>query len=86
MDKLFTLIFVCVLIILGIISVSTVEIKIYEYIDLDGNKGFASKCSSHYSGGNGSTVCILEDGTVIMVKQYKLIDYKQCKMWEKDCV
>lgn len=49
----------------------------YEYIDLDGNKGIAKECSYKFeeykSGGQGSPVCELEDGTVKQVKEYKYI-------------
>ena len=52
--------------------------NVYEYIDLDGNKGLATNCSykfeKQYKGGQGSPVCELEDGTVLSVKQYKLIE------------
>ncbi|MBR4672061.1 MAG: hypothetical protein IKO78_02525 [Bacilli bacterium] len=47
----------------------------YEYIDLDNNKGIAKNCSysfeNAFSGGQGSPVCELEDGTILQVKQYK---------------
>jgi hypothetical protein len=49
----------------------------YEYIDLDNNSGIAEECSykfeSGFKGGQGSPVCILEDGTVKQVKEYKPI-------------
>lgn len=68
----------------------TVEVNIYEYIDLDGNKGTAKECSyefqGYYSGGQGSPVCVLEDGTVIQVKQYKLIDSKTCLAGDINCL
>ena len=53
----------------------------YEYIDLDNNKGVAKYCSYKFkeryiilgggSGGQGSPICELEDGTILQVKQYK---------------
>ena len=49
----------------------------YEYIDLDNNNGIAKECSykskEYKSGGQGSTVCELEDGTIKQVKEYKYI-------------
>lgn len=51
----------------------------YEYVDLDNNKGVAVRCSymsTHYKGGQGSPVCELQDGTVKLVKEYKLISEK----------
>lgn len=49
----------------------------YEYIDLDNNNGIAKECSYKFEGykkgGQGSPVCILEDGTVKQVKEYKYI-------------
>lgn len=51
----------------------------YEYVDLDNNKGVAVSCSymsTNYKGGQGSPVCELQDGTVKLVKEYKLISEK----------
>ena len=51
----------------------------YEYVDLDNNKGTAVRCSymsTNYKGGQGSPVCELQDGTVKLVKEYKLISEK----------
>ena len=49
----------------------------YEYIDLDDNKSIAKECSYKfeeiYRGGQGSSVCELEDGTIKQVKEYKYI-------------
>ena len=49
----------------------------YEYIDIDNNKGIARECSykfvGHKSGGQGSPVCELYDGTIKQVKEYKAI-------------
>lgn len=49
----------------------------YEYIGLDNNKGIANECSYKFEGykkgGQGSPVCVLEDGTVKQVKEYKYI-------------
>ena len=49
----------------------------YEYIDLDNNNGIAKECSYKFkeykSGGQGSIVCELEDGTIKQVKEYKYI-------------
>lgn len=69
--------FIC-LIILGLIISCLPQTQYhYEYIDLDNNKGVAKECSykfEHYkSGGQGSPVCELEDGTIKQVKEYKYI-------------
>lgn len=51
----------------------------YEYVDLDNNKGVAVRCSymsTHYTAGQGSPVCELQNGTVKLVKEYKLISEK----------
>ena len=49
----------------------------YEYTDLDNIKGVAEECSYEFnhgfSGGQGSPVCELEDGTIKSVKEYKYI-------------
>ena len=49
----------------------------YEYIDLDNNNGIAKDCSYKFEeykrGGQGRTVCELEDGTIKQVKEYKYI-------------
>ena len=49
----------------------------YNYVDLDNNEGIAYECKytdkSYKSGGMGTPICILEDGTIIAVKQYKFI-------------
>lgn len=51
--------------------------KYYTYVDLDNNEGIAYECAytdkSYKSGGMGSPICKLEDGTIIAVKQYKFI-------------
>lgn len=61
----------------------------YEYVDIDGNKGHAKNCSYYFndgrSGGHGSPVCELEDGTVIQVKQYKLISSRNCNGFVEIC-
>ena len=44
----------------------------YEYVDLDNNMGVASKCSSY----SGNLVCKLEDGTIKLVKECKLVKEK----------
>lgn len=41
----------------------------YEYITMDNKEGIAKDCNSIRS----SVHCELEDGTIIMVKQYKYI-------------
>lgn len=86
----FVIIFFIFVILSVIFCFSNVEINTYEYIDLDGNKGLAKECSykfkENYSGGQGSPVCILEDETVIQVKQYKLIDYRLCKVYDEECM
>ena len=52
----------------------------YEYIDIDNNKGFAKACqftdksNLHRSGGQGTPICQLKDGTIIVVKQYKKVE------------
>lgn len=66
--------FIC-LIILGLIINCFPQTQYhYEYIDLDNNKGVAKECSYKSekvrSGGQGSPVCELEDGTVKQVKEY----------------
>ena len=54
-----------------------VDVYHYEYIDLDDNKGIAKECSYEFTegraGGQGSPVCVLEDGTVKQVKEYKYV-------------
>lgn len=54
---------------------------VYSYIDTDNNIGEAVGCSYKFekykSGGQGSPVCRLEDGTIIQVKQYKLVRYEK---------
>lgn len=49
----------------------------YTYVDLDNNEGIAYECEytdkQYKSGGMGTPICKLEDGTIIMVKQYKFI-------------
>lgn len=44
----------------------------YEYVDLDNNTGVASECSSY----SGNLVCKLEDGTIKLVKECKLVNEK----------
>lgn len=71
------LVFIC-LIILGLIISCFPQTKYhYEYIDLDNNKGAAKECSYKFkemhSGGQGSPVCELADGTIKQVKEYKYI-------------
>ena len=58
----------------------------YEFIDLDNNSGVAKECSykfkTYRSGGQGSPVCELEDGTIKQVKEYKYVydgEYIQIK-------
>lgn len=49
--------------------------KYYTYVDLDNNEGIAYECKytdkSYKSGGMGSPICKLEDGTILSVKSYK---------------
>ena len=49
----------------------------YDYIDLDNIKGTAKECSYEFdtvfSGGQGSPVCELSDGTIKQVKEYKYV-------------
>ena len=51
--------------------------KYYTYVDLDNNKGIAYECEytdkSYKSGGMGTPICKLEDGTIIAVKQYRFV-------------
>lgn len=80
----------CFVLFVFIICIIRIEVSSYEYVDLDDNKGLAKKCFfetyRYHAGGQGSPVCILEDGTVIQVKQYKLIDVKYCMIWEENCM
>lgn len=69
------------LLIVGVIATAIHDINYisyYEYIDLDNNIGIAEDCSykfqNRFSGGQGNPVCVLEDGTVIVVKQYKHVE------------
>ena len=74
-----TIILVCIaFIIFGLLCMCFPQNKYhYEYLDLDNNKGIAKDCSykleEYKSGGQGSTVCELEDGTIKQVKEYKYI-------------
>lgn len=47
----------------------------YTYVDLDNNEGIAYECEytdkSYKSGGMGTPICKLEDGTILSVKSYK---------------
>ena len=49
--------------------------KFYTYVDLDNNEGIAYECKytdkAYKSGGMGSPICKLEDGTILSVKSYK---------------
>lgn len=51
--------------------------RYYEYVDLDNNEGIATYCSYSdkgvRSGGQGTPVCKLSDGTIVTVKRYKYI-------------
>ena len=55
----------------------------YTYTDMDGNTGVAKVCqvsdyrSGNRGGGQGAPVCRLEDGTIVMVKSYKLEEEKR---------
>ena len=74
---------ICLFVILPIIAViitvydSINYKKYYVYVDLDNNEGTAYECEytdrALYSGGMGMPICKLEDGTIIVVKQYKFI-------------
>ena len=74
-----TIILGCIaFIIFGLICMCFPQTKFhYEYIDLDNNNGIAKECSYKFeeykSGGQESTVCELEDGTIKQVKEYKYI-------------
>lgn len=85
-----TVFFIFLILAFAIIYFSEVEIETYEYIDLDNNKGLARECSykfqGNYSGGQGTPVCVLEDKTVIQVKQYKIIDSRFCKIYDEECM
>ena len=78
------IIFLSIIIIIGfffIVMFFPEERRYYAYTDLDNNKGIAIECSYWFAGykrgGQGSPVCELEDGTVIQVKQYKLIKVEE---------
>ena len=47
----------------------------YTYVDLDNNEGIAYDCEytdkGYKSGGMGTPICKLEDGTILSVKSYK---------------
>jgi hypothetical protein len=49
--------------------------KYYTYVDLDNNEGIAYECKytdkAYKSGGMGTPICKLEDGTILSVKSYK---------------
>ncbi len=55
----------------------------YTYTDIDGNTGVAEVCQvsdyrpGNHGGGQGAPVCRLEDGTIVMVKSYKLEEEKR---------
>lgn len=75
-----TLITLCVLIIMGFggyLAYKYEQEYYYKYIDLDNNEGYAEECAftdkSTFSGGMGTMTCFLKDGTVIQVKQYKVV-------------
>ena len=74
-----TIILGCIaFIIFGLLCLCSPQNKYhYEYLDLDNNNGIAKECSykreEYKSGGQGSTVCELEDGTIKQVKEYKYI-------------
>ena len=65
------------LIIIGEIYESNHYKMYYTYVDLDNNEGIAYECKytdkSYKSGGMGTPICKLGDGTIIVVKQYKFI-------------
>ena len=75
--------------ILIILATVTQERYDYEYVDIEGNKGHAKNCSYYFnsgkSGGQGSPVCELEDGTVVQVKQYKLVSSRKCNGFVENC-
>ena len=74
-----TIILGCIaFIIFGLLCMCFPQTKFhYEYLDLDNNNGIAKECSYKFkeykSGGQGSTVYELEDGTIKQVKEYKYI-------------
>ena len=55
----------------------------YTYTDMDDNTGVAEACQvsdyrpGNHGGGQGAPVCRLEDGTIVMVKSYKLEEEKR---------
>ena len=69
-------IFIVIIISLIIYSVLFGTKTEYEYLDFDNNRGIAEYCDNSdiraFSGGKGVLSCNLKDGTVIMVKQYKV--------------
>ena len=74
-------IYMCILFIaiyfLIISCMSAIPIEYYEYTDLDNNKGIAKYCTnkSAVRGGHslGTPYCELENGTIIIVKEYLAI-------------
>jgi len=58
-----------IMVLIGLITYQPDTIKKYEYIDIDNNIGIARSCSTFRSSPN----CSLENGTIILVKQYKEI-------------
>ena len=63
------------IIIISLIYENTNYRKYYTYVDLDNNEGVACDCKytdkSYKSGGMGTPICKLEDGTILSVKSYK---------------
>lgn len=85
MSEIFAHIFIIIVASIFMIIIP-VNFNHYEYIDIDGNNGVASKCSytdkGIYSGGQGSPICKLNDGTVLSVKQYKQVYEGKCSLWQ----
>lgn len=65
--------------IMYLVATSNKDTSYYKYIDLDNNEGIAKYCQFSdenprtHSGGQGMPICVLDDGTIIAVKQYKFI-------------
>ncbi len=71
--KIFKFLFltIIILLVINIIFYSFKTKTIYNYVDWNDNEGIAKECSYDSRGGQGAMVCVLEDNTVIQVKEYK---------------
>lgn len=92
-DKNLLILIICLFICLPIIAIISHTYNYYNYemyytyVDLDNNEGTAYECEytdrAHFSGGMGTPICKLEDGTIIVVKQYKFIKERKRKKENK---